>query len=95
MGDEQEALREPVHVDQVLAVVLDQLAGMAWQRLGLHTDPVTGKAEPDLAQARKAIDAVDALGNLLMPALDDEDRRQLANLRADLKANYLARKGDA
>jgi hypothetical protein len=94
-GPEDSGTQGPIHVDQVLTIVLDQLAELAWQRLGLRTDALTGKVEQDLKQARRAIDAVDSLCKILATELDEEDRRQLANLCADLKANYLARGGGA
>ncbi|MGE0001910.1 MAG: DUF1844 domain-containing protein [Fimbriimonadaceae bacterium] len=76
-------------VNTVLAVMIEQLASIAWQRLGLQSDPFSGKTERDLDQARRAIDAVAAIAPILSSKLDDDDRRQISNLVNDLRANYV------
>ena len=76
-----------------LAVILDQLSGVAWQKLGLQPDMVTGKIEPDLAQARVAIDVVGFLASQLDTQLDDEDKKHIHSLVRDLKINYIQKQG--
>lgn len=76
-----------------LAVVLDQLAGVAWQKLGLQPDMITGKIEPDLAQARVAIDVVGYLSSQIEPQLDEDDKKQIHSLVRDLKINYVQKQG--
>ena len=44
---------QPIDVDQVIMVMIDQMAGIAWQKLGLQNDLITGKIEKDLTQAKK------------------------------------------
>lgn len=85
--------QESLDVDEVLAVMVEQLASIGWQKLGLQPDPFTGKTSRDLDQARSAIDAVAALVPLLQPRLDERDRRQLANLLNDLRANFVNQSG--
>lgn len=60
-----------------LAVILDQMSSVAWQKLGLQPDMVTGKIEPDLTQARVAIDVVGFLASQLETQLDEEDRKSV------------------
>ena len=76
-----------------LAVLLDQMSGVAWQKLGLQPDMVTGKIEPDLSQARVAIDVVAYLASQLESQLDEEDRKHLHSLVRDLKVNYVQKQG--
>lgn len=77
-----------------LAVILDQLGSVAWQKMGLMPDMVTGKLEPDLGQAKVAIDMVSHICSVLETQLDDDDKRQLQNLVRDLKVNYVQRQGN-
>ncbi|MEI7985055.1 MAG: DUF1844 domain-containing protein [Armatimonadota bacterium] len=76
-----------------LAILLDQLSGVAWQKLGLQTDMITGKIEPDLAQARVAIDVVGYIASQLESQLDEEDKKHLHSLVRDLKINYVQKQG--
>lgn len=86
---------QPVDVREVLAFMIDQTAGFAWQKLGLQPDMATGAIHRDLAQARIAIDATAALSGVLEPNLDDEDRRQLQNLVRDLRVNFVEKSAEA
>lgn len=72
-----------------LAVVMDQLIGVAWQRLGLQPEMVTGRIEPDFAQARVAIDVAAHIAGIIEPQLEDGDRRQVQTLIRDLRINYV------
>jgi len=79
----------PLQVDDVIAMSLDQFAGLAWQKLGLQPDPITNKLELDLGQAKKAIDIASALADQLEGSLDEDDRRELHNLVRNLRLNYV------
>jgi Domain of unknown function (DUF1844) len=76
-----------------LAILLDQLSSVAWQKLGLQPDMVTGKIEPDLAQARVAIDVVAYIATQLETQLDEDDKKHLHSLVRDLKINYVQKQG--
>jgi hypothetical protein len=78
-----------------LAIMLDQIGTVAWQKLGLQPDMVTGKIEPNLAEARVAIDVVGYLVSCLETQVDDQDKRQLQSLVRDLKINYVQQQGGA
>lgn len=81
--------QEPVSVYAVIMAMLDQVAGVAWSKLGLQPDPFTGKMDFDLVQAKVAIDVVSDVARHLEATLDEADKRQLQNLLRDLRANYL------
>ena len=80
---------ESLSVFDAVAAAADQFGAIAWQKLGLHPDMVTGKISPDLAQAKVAIDLVAHLGQVMDPQLDDDDRRQMQRLVRDLRLNYV------
>lgn len=82
-------------VFEVIMVMLDQMAAISWQKLGLHPDPVTLKTESDLAQAKVAIDVTAGLAGFLEPQLDEEDKRRIHSLVRDLRLNYVDRARDA
>jgi len=75
--------------------MVDQMADLAWQKLGLRHDPITNGMAKDLAQAKSAIDATDALIKVLRPNLDGDDQRQLDNLSRDLKMNFVSQSAGA
>lgn len=84
-----ETPKEPINVFAVLAVMVDQLASLAWQKLGMQHDMGSGTLVFDLPQAKAAIDAVAAIATQLEPELDETDRRQLQNLVRDLRVNFI------
>ncbi len=67
----------------------EQLSSLAWQKMGLQPDFVTGKIETDIAQCKAAIDAVASIARIIEPQLDDEDRRRMQNLVRDLQINFV------
>ncbi|MFZ4506946.1 MAG: DUF1844 domain-containing protein [Fimbriimonas sp.] len=81
--------KEPISVEAVLMMMVEQLSSIAWQKLGLQPDFVTGKIERDLAQAKLAIDATADLTKHVDSKLDEEDRRKLSSLIRDLRINYV------
>ncbi len=80
---------QPLDVYTVLTVMIDQMSAIAWQKMGLQPDTVTGQIHKDLAQAKVAVDVVDQLAQSLSPQLDESDRRELSKLVANLKINYV------
>lgn len=89
MVQETDTQKQPINVSSVLAVMLDQMVSIAWQKLGLQHDVMTGKIEKDIHQAKTAIDVASSLSTFLEPELDDEDKRQVQNLLRDLKVNFV------
>ncbi len=90
MSDEtSRADREPLDVYMMLTAMLEQIASVAWQKLGLQPDIMTGKIEQDLAQAKVAIDVASEVAAHLEAKLDDEDRRQIQGMVRDLRINWV------
>jgi len=74
-------------------MMLQQSIELSWQKLGLQPDFMTGRIEPDLAQAKVMIDVASQLADAAIPQLDDADRRTVQNTIRDLKVNYVQRMG--
>ncbi len=87
--------KQPIDVNQVIMVMIDQMASIAWQKLGLHNDLITGKLEKDLSQAKIAVDCVAKLADFILPQLDDNDKRQIQTLISNLKVNYVQKSAEA
>lgn len=85
---------QPIQVEQVLAVMVEQMAAIAWQKLGLQSDFATGKIEKDLTQAKVAVDVVAQLAEHLNPHLDESDKRQMQTLVSNLKINYVQKSAE-
>lgn len=94
MSEDIQDRPSPTIYDHV-AMMLDQMSGVAWQKMGLQPDMVTGKIDPDLGQARVAIDVVNFLASVLETQLDEDDKKHLQNLVRDLKINYVQKQGGA
>jgi hypothetical protein len=86
---EETTPREPIDVDQVLATLVEQMASISWQKLGLQPDIMTGQIHQDLVQARTAIDATAKLAEVLEIRLDEEDKRRIQGLVRDLRINWV------
>lgn len=90
--------RAPTTYD-LLGYCINLLASQAWQKLGLLADPQTGEAQPDLAEAKVAIDAVGDLASHLDAAPDSavppDLRRDLKTLVNDLRLNYVSQRGSS
>ncbi|MBN1457909.1 MAG: DUF1844 domain-containing protein [Armatimonadetes bacterium] len=79
-----------IDVYAVLRLSVAQLAGVAWQMMGLQPDPFTNEVRKDPQQARIAIDATAALVELLKPHLQRQERREFESLLTDLRLNFLS-----
>jgi hypothetical protein len=81
----------------IIGYCINLLASQAWQKLGLLADPQTGEAQPDLAEAKVAIDAVSDLAARMDTAPDSiipaDLRRDLRTLVNDLRLNYVSQRG--
>ncbi|MDI9636518.1 DUF1844 domain-containing protein [Kamptonema cortianum] len=87
----EEQTPDAIDIHQVIAIMIDQVAAIGWQKLGLQPDPLSGKMAQDLTQAKVAIDVVADLAKYLEGKLDDQDQRQIHNLVSDLRINYVQR----
>jgi hypothetical protein len=89
----EESSDKPLSVYDLISFSVDQFAQVAWQKMGLRPDPMTGKEDVDLEQAKVAIDMASRLGEALDPQLDDEDRRKIQGILSDLRINFVRRTG--
>ena len=89
MAEKNDAPQAPLDVYQMIMLMTEQMAAVAWQKLGLQPDMITGKIEKDLDQARIAIDVTAGLAAFLESQLDDEDKRRIHSLVRDLMINYV------
>lgn len=80
---------KPLDVYHMIMVMVEQMSSVAWQKLGLQPDLVTGAIHKDIEQARVAIDVTAGLAGFLEPQLDEEDKRRIHSLIRDLKINYV------
>lgn len=82
-------LTGPLSVFTAITLMVDQMAALAWQKLGLQPDPLTGKLHRDLAEAKVAIDLTTHLAGYIEPKLDEDDKRRIHGLIRDLRINYV------
>lgn len=87
--------QEPLSVYTVVTFMVDQMAAVAWQKLGLQPDMITGKLHKDMVQAKVAIDIATHLASFIEPQLDEDDRRRIHDLVRDLRLNYVERAKEA
>ncbi|HWD41073.1 MAG TPA: DUF1844 domain-containing protein [Fimbriimonas sp.] len=90
-----EAPKQPPSVYEHIALLLDQIASVSWQKLGLQPDIMTGKIEQNLPEAKVALDLAGYLAGVLEPQLDPDDQRKVKNLVHDLRLNYLHKSKEA
>ena len=89
-GPEEDDLpHELPDVYSVLAMFLGELRNLAWIRMGLVANPLTGVIERDLAQAKVAIDTAAFLASQLEPVVPAEERLPLRALVSDLQMNFV------
>jgi len=79
-----------IDVYAVLRLSIAQLAGVAWQTMGLQPDPFTKEIRKDMAQARVAIDAAAALVERLEPHIQGQEARDYQSLLTDLRLNFVS-----
>jgi hypothetical protein len=77
-------------VFSLLIVFLNELFHQAILRLGLAPNPVTGELEPDLGQAKVAIDTLSFVAKQLEPVIPPEERLPLQSRIQDLQRHYMA-----
>lgn len=81
--------RKALSVYDMVMVMTDQMAAVAWQKLGLQPDMVTGQIEQNLEEAKVAIDITTQLASFIEPRLDDADKREIHTLIRNLRLNYV------
>ena len=84
----------PISVYDVVVAMVDQMAALAWQKLGLQPDMLTGQISQNLEEAKIAIDLTTHLSTFVEPRLDEDDKRELHNLIRNLRLNYVQKAKD-
>lgn len=95
MDDSTGKEAKELNVYEFLAVCLEELAGVAWVKLGLQNDPISHSVSMDLAQAKAAIDAISALAPILESQLEHDDRSHIQTLVRNLKLNFVTKSKEA
>lgn len=80
---------EPISIYQMIMIMTEQMATIAWQKLGLQPDMITGQIAKNVEEAKVAIDVCTGLAAFLEPQLDEADKRRIHGLIRDLKINYV------
>jgi hypothetical protein len=78
-----------VSVFDLMGVSLDQFIEVAWVKMGLRPDPLSGKETVDMEEAKVAIDMASRMAESLDPHLAEDDRRRVQQLLTDLRMNYI------
>lgn len=65
------------------------LNSRTWEYLGLMMNPETKEISQDLKKAKISIDSIEFLLNQIKDELDTEDKRQIADMLANLQMNYV------
>lgn len=73
----------------LVSTFLSLLAAKAWQGMGLVPNPLTGKTEKNLDDARLAIDAYAAMFELLRARIAEPPRREMENVLTTLRLNFV------
>jgi hypothetical protein len=82
-----------ISVYDLMGVSLDQFIEVAWVKMGLRPDPITGSEATDMEEAKVAIDMANRLAEWLDPHLEGEDKRRVQQLLTDLRMNYIRKSG--
>lgn len=85
---EWELLEEPIPVKDILLMYLYTLEGKAWAYMGLTSHPETGKPKKDLAEAKTAIDTIEALFKIVEEKLTPEEKKELQVQLTNLRLNF-------
>ncbi|MCE9559222.1 MAG: DUF1844 domain-containing protein [Armatimonadetes bacterium] len=90
----EESPKEPLDVFAVVSIMVEQMTGLAWQKMGLQPDPITGTLCPNMEQAKVAVDIVAELASHLQGQLDESDQRSIRNLVGDLRLNFVQKSNE-
>lgn len=80
-------------VNDLLQFMVGMLAEQAWMRMGIRLAPGQKEAEPDMVQAKLAIDTIVFMSDKLHPHVGEEERKALRALVSDLQLNFVRHQG--
>ncbi|MBU0951947.1 MAG: DUF1844 domain-containing protein [Elusimicrobia bacterium] len=76
-------------MDKNFIGLIISLSAGAWQHLGKIENPITGKIEKNMENAKMSIDILEMLKEKTKGNLSAEEEKLLDNTLADLKLNYV------
>ncbi len=85
----QEALQ--IDMYGILRMMFGMCVEQAWVHLGLQLAPGAKETKMDLPQARLAIDTIAYIQQALGPNLQDAEKREVEQMLATLRMNYIQR----
>jgi len=77
-----------IDVPQAILFSISVLSELAWQKMGLHINPVTKQIEIDFKQARLAIDIIAFLIEMLRDWVSEREYDSLRTMLANLRLNF-------
>jgi len=85
----------PKDVATLVKSLVPMMASQAWIFMGKVVNPLQRKVTKDLDQARLAVDCVGALLDQVDRFLTAEERQQMRQMAAELRANFLEAAGES
>lgn len=86
MQEEEKTVK--LSMEQLIILFFNTIAARCWARLGLTRDEY-GELRQDLKEARLGIDVLDAVLRVMEDELDEDLKRELEGVVANLKLNYV------
>ena len=77
-------------LEQLLGLFIGILSEKTWQYMGLRLTPGKSEVAKDMVKARKAIDCVSYLTDVLAPSVPAEALSRYRSSLADLQLNYVS-----
>ncbi|MGB9790772.1 MAG: DUF1844 domain-containing protein [Thermotoga caldifontis] len=86
MQEEEKPVK--LSMEELIILFFNTIAARCWARLGLTRDEY-GELRQDLREARLGIDVLDAVLRVMEDELDEDMKRELEGVVANLKLNYV------
>lgn len=86
MQEEEKPVK--LSMEELIILFFNTIAARCWARLGLTRDEY-GELRQDLREARLGIDVLDAVLRVIEDELDEDMKRELEGVVANLKLNYV------
>jgi hypothetical protein len=88
--EERSKEAEPLRVKDLILVLIAELSNKAWAYMEKIAHPETGQPKKDLAQAKLAIDTIEALLEVVRAHLNEGEIRSVESTLANLRVNFVA-----